>query len=150
MMLRQRAQAQANPQGLAWRGGFAQWLPIQQVPELLPATPPVPQYPSAPVQAPGYGNGAGYGGTNPAFRMNTPEVADEVDYRLSEPRCSSLNWSLIELESAVAEAGAMMYKASYVEMDTLFGDGSRTAAQGGLMDKLLGAGKEAFDGESSL
>ena len=34
-----RAQAQANPHGLAWRDGFAQWLPIQQVPELAPAMP---------------------------------------------------------------------------------------------------------------
>lgn len=25
-----RAQAQANPQGLAWRDGFAQWLPIDR------------------------------------------------------------------------------------------------------------------------
>ena len=143
-----RAQAQSNPHGLAWRDGFAQWLPIQQVPELLPATPPVPQYPSAPVQAPGYGNGAGYGGTNPAFRMNTPEVADEVDYKIVGTEMQFVEIELDPGESAVAEAGAMMYKASYVEMDTLFGDGSRTAAQGGLMDKLLGAGKRLLTGES--
>ena len=35
-----RAQAQANPHGLAWRDGFAQWLPIQQVQELAPVAPP--------------------------------------------------------------------------------------------------------------
>ena len=42
----------------------------------------------------------------------------------------------------------MMYKAPCVEMDTLFGDGSRAAAQGGFMDKILGAGKRLLTGES--
>ena len=42
----------------------------------------------------------------------------------------------------------MMYKAPCVEMDTLFGDGSRASAQGGFMDKLLGAGKRLLTGES--
>ena len=51
-------------------------------------------------------------------------------------------------ESAVAEAGAMMFKSPQIEMDTLFGDGSRSVAQGGFMDKLLGAGKRLLTGES--
>ena len=48
-------------------------------------------------------------------------------------------------ESAIAEAGAMMYKDVSVKMETIFGDGS--TAGGGLMGKLLGAGKRLLTGE---
>jgi uncharacterized protein (TIGR00266 family) len=51
-------------------------------------------------------------------------------------------------ESAVAEAGAMMYKDPAVVMETVFGDGSHASADGGFMDKLLGAGKRLLTGES--
>nr|WP_263973581.1 TIGR00266 family protein [Indioceanicola profundi] len=50
-------------------------------------------------------------------------------------------------ESAVAEAGAMVYKDPSVQMNTVFGDGSG-AQGGGFMDKLLGAGKRLVTGES--
>jgi len=51
-------------------------------------------------------------------------------------------------ESAVAEAGAMMYMTSGIEMNTIFGDGSSDSASGGIMTKLLGAGKRLLTGES--
>jgi uncharacterized protein (TIGR00266 family) len=52
-------------------------------------------------------------------------------------------------ESAVAEAGALMYKEAAVQMDTVFGDGSSSGQSGsGLMDKLLSAGKRVITGES--
>jgi uncharacterized protein (TIGR00266 family) len=50
-------------------------------------------------------------------------------------------------ESAVAEAGAMMYKDSVVNMETVFGDGAASSG-GGFMDKLVGAGKRLVTGES--
>ncbi|MCK9173065.1 MAG: TIGR00266 family protein [Desulfuromonas thiophila] len=50
-------------------------------------------------------------------------------------------------ESVIAEAGAMMYKDSVVEMEAIFGDGSRQES-GGLMGKLIGAGKRVLTGES--
>ncbi len=137
-----RAQAQANPHGLAWRDGFAQWLPIQQVPELAPAMPPpgMMQPPPTPFgAAPG---NAGWGA------VPGPDVADEVDYKIVGSEMQFVEVELDPGESAVAEAGAMMYKAPCVEMDTLFGDGSRAAAQGGFMDKILGAGKRLLTGES--
>jgi hypothetical protein len=34
-----RARASANPNGYAWREGFAEWLPIRQVAELRGAAP---------------------------------------------------------------------------------------------------------------
>lgn len=150
-----RAQAQANPHGLAWRDGFAQWMPIQQVQELFTAAPqpyiPPNQSPtpmSAQAQAPAYGNGAGYGSSYPSARMNTPEVTDEVDYKIVGAEMQFVEIELDPGESAVAEAGAMMYKDACVEMDTLFGDGSKAAAQGCFMDKLMGAGKRLLTGES--
>ena len=50
-------------------------------------------------------------------------------------------------ESAVAEAGSMMYMKPAIQMETIFGDGS---AQGrsGVMGALLGAGKRLITGES--
>ena len=137
-----RAQAQANPHGLAWRDGFAQWLPIQQVQELAPVAPPpgMMQPPPTPFgAAPG---NAGWGA------VPGPDVADEVDYKIVGSEMQFVEVELDPGESAVAEAGAMMYKAPCVEMDTLFGDGSRAAAQGGFMDKILGAGKRLLTGES--
>ncbi|MFN8058884.1 MAG: TIGR00266 family protein [Vicinamibacterales bacterium] len=52
-------------------------------------------------------------------------------------------------ESAVAEAGVMMYMANGIQMETVFGDGSQQAgAKTGFMDALLGAGKRLLTGES--
>nr|WP_304511342.1 TIGR00266 family protein [Desulfopila sp. IMCC35008] len=51
-------------------------------------------------------------------------------------------------ESAVAEAGAMMYMSDGIQMETIFGDGSQGSEQGGLFDKMLGAGKRLVTGES--
>ena len=134
---------QANPHGLAWREGFSQWMPIHQVPELYQPVPqPAPQPPPA-SPAP-----YGYGAPAPAAQMKPAEVADEVDYKIVGSEMQFVEIELDPGESAVAEAGAMMYKAPVIEMDTMFGDGSRAVAQGGFMDKLLGAGKRLITGES--
>jgi uncharacterized protein (TIGR00266 family) len=73
-------------------------------------------------------------------------VADDIDFDI---RGQELQFVEIELdpgESAVAEAGAMVWKDASIEMTTVFGDGSGT--EGGFMDKLLGAGKRLVTGES--
>lgn len=142
-----RAQAQANPGGLAWRDGFSQWLPISQVPDLMPAPPSYNPAVSAPAPAPGYA-GASVGAAAGGAWKNVPETADEVDYKVVGSEMQFVEIELDPGESAVAEAGAMMYKEACVEMDTMFGDGSRASAQGGFMDKLLGAGKRLLTGES--
>jgi uncharacterized protein (TIGR00266 family) len=49
-------------------------------------------------------------------------------------------------ESAVAEAGSLMYKDTSIEMTTVFGDGSGQG--GGFMTLLVGAGKRLLTGES--
>ena len=75
--------------------------------------------------------------------------ADEIDYRIVGTDMQFVEIELDPGESAIAEAGALMYKESAVQMDTVFGDGSSGGQSGGgLMDKLLSAGKRVITGES--
>ena len=73
-------------------------------------------------------------------------IADDVDFEI---KGSDLQFVEIELdpgESAVAEAGAMVWKDFDVEMTTAFGDGR--GQDGGFMGKLLSAGTRLITGES--
>ncbi len=72
---------------------------------------------------------------------------DVVDYEI---RGSEMQFVEVELdpgEAAIGEAGAMMFMEMGIEMDTVFGDGSKQQT-GGLFGKLLGAGKRLVTGES--
>jgi uncharacterized protein (TIGR00266 family) len=72
---------------------------------------------------------------------------DVVDY---EVKGSEMQFVEIELdpgEAAVGEAGSLMYMDAGIGMDTVFGDGSGGEG-GGLLGKLLGAGKRLVTGES--
>jgi uncharacterized protein (TIGR00266 family) len=119
------AQVQKNPNGHAWREGFAEWLPISQIAELSSSGVSIPE--------------------PPAFSSAT---ADEIDFKIFGSEMQFVEVELDPGESAVAEAGAMMYKDSSVQMETIFGDGSASSRSGGFMDKLLGAGKRLLTGES--
>jgi len=118
------AQAKHKPNGFAWREGFTEWLPISQVGELS-------ESPSAGIAPP----------------PPTMRTSDEIDFKIFGSEMQFVEVELDPGESAVAEAGAMMYKDSYVEMETVFGDASQGGG-GGFMDKLLGAGKRLLTGES--
>jgi uncharacterized protein (TIGR00266 family) len=121
------AQAKKNPHGHAWRDGYAQWRPIQQIGELQPGAVAVPAPP-------------------PAGALRS---ADEIDFKILGAEMQFVEVELDPGESAVAEAGAMMYKGVDVVMETVFGDGSRSGSGGGgFVDKLLGAGKRLLTGES--
>ncbi len=74
--------------------------------------------------------------------------ADEVDYEIFGEDIQYVEIELDPQESAVAEAGAMMFKDASIRMDTIFGDGSPTQSQTSLLDKLVGAGKRLITGES--
>jgi uncharacterized protein (TIGR00266 family) len=50
-------------------------------------------------------------------------------------------------EATVAEAGGMMFMEDGIEMETIFGDGSRQQ-KSGFMGALMGAGKRLLTGES--
>ena len=119
-----------HPQGFAWREGFTDWLPVSQIAELMPtaessgiAPPPTPVGSSAGMQC------------------------DEIDFTVYGAEMQFVEIELDPQESAIAEAGAMMYKDSSIEMESVFGDGSRNDS-GGFMGKLLGAGKRLVTGES--
>src|SRR6187455_323635 len=72
---------------------------------------------------------------------------DEIDFRIVGEDMQFVEIELDPGESAVAEAGTMMYKDAVVRMETVFGDGG-AASGGGFMDKLVGAGKRLITGES--
>ncbi|MBW2012627.1 MAG: TIGR00266 family protein [Deltaproteobacteria bacterium] len=119
------AHAQKNPNGHVWREGFADWLPISQIDELSSSDREVP-------------------GPPPSARS----TADEIDFKIMGSEMQFVEVELDPGESAVAEAGAMMYKDSSIAMETVFGDASSASQGGGFMDKLLGAGKRLLTGES--
>ncbi|MBS7456109.1 TIGR00266 family protein [Coralloluteibacterium stylophorae] len=120
------ARARAHPQGHCWRAGFAEWIPIASCAEL--GGEPTPA------------------GTRPP-PMSQTQRADVIDYRLYGEDMQFVEVELDPGESAIAEAGALMYKDAAVGMETIFGDGTRGGG-GGFLDKLVGAGKRVITGES--
>jgi uncharacterized protein (TIGR00266 family) len=71
----------------------------------------------------------------------------EVDYRIIGNEMQFVEIELDPGESAVAEAGSMMYMKPSIQMETIFGDGSGQQ-RSGVMGALLGAGKRLVTGES--
>ena len=74
-------------------------------------------------------------------------TAHEVDFRILGSDMQFVEVELDPGESAVAEAGSMMYMTPAIEMETIFGDGSGQQ-RSGAMGALLGAGKRLITGES--
>lgn len=120
-----RKEATSNPNGLCWREGFAEWLPIANVSEL---------------------SGSGERMAPPPMSRTGSQIADEIDYKVFGEDMQYVEVELDPGESAVAEAGAMMFKDPSVSLDTVFGDGG--SQTGGFFDKLVGAGKRLITGES--
>jgi uncharacterized protein (TIGR00266 family) len=119
---------------LVFTAGMSNWTPLKQVPQLAsfivsrgagagaaPAPPPI----------------------NPAGR-----TAHEIDFRIVGTEMQFVEVELDPGESAVAEAGSMMYMTPGIAMETVFGDGSQQQRAGGVMGALLGAGKRLLTGES--
>lgn len=130
MDLAQARQMAANDvNAMCWRNGMQEWAMASHTPELMqqfaPATPQVPVYQAG------------------AVSMTR---ADEIDYEIFGNDTQFVEIELDPGESAVAEAGAMMFKDASITMNAVFGDGSGT--EGGFMGKLLGAGKRLLTGES--
>ena len=84
---------------------------------------------------------------NPWQHSRSGGSADDIDFEIKGHELQFVEIELDPGESAVAEAGAMVWKDATVGMTTVFGDGSE-AAGGGFMGKLLGAGKRLVTGES--
>lgn len=83
----------------------------------------------------------------PVARHVSSGLADDIDFEIKGAEMQFVEVELDPGESAVAEAGAMMFKSPTVTMNTVFGDGSGLGA-GGILGKLVGAGKRLITGES--
>lgn len=113
--------------------GMDGWVPVAGRPEFadaLAAAPPPPP-----------GAGAATGAT-------ASGGAHEIDYDIQGNEMQFVAITLDPGEACIAEAGAFMYMDPGIEMETIFGDGSSQAEAGGVMGKLLSAGKRVITGES--
>jgi len=86
--------------------------------------------------------------TAPALPKAPGRSAHEIDFKIYGEDLQFVEVELDPGESAVAEAGVMMYMTPGIEMNTIFGDGSSGSQSSGVLDKLLGAGKRLLTGES--
>jgi uncharacterized protein (TIGR00266 family) len=71
----------------------------------------------------------------------------EIDYKIYGEELQFVEIELDPNETAVAESGAMMMMEDGIQMQTIFGDGSGQQS-GGLLGKLMSAGKRILTGES--
>ena len=83
---------------------------------------------------------------SPSHHARQSGVDDDIDYEIKGQELQFVEIELDPGESAIAEAGAMVWKDASVEMTTVFGSGA--GQEGGFMGKLLSAGKRLVTGES--
>lgn len=84
---------------------------------------------------------------SPWQHHRSDSIADDIDFEIKGQELQFVEIELDPGESAVAEAGAFVWKDASIGMTTVFGDGSGDQG-GGFMGKLLGAGKRLVTGES--
>ncbi|HEY8388300.1 MAG TPA: TIGR00266 family protein [Parasegetibacter sp.] len=70
----------------------------------------------------------------------------EIDYHIYGEEMQFVEVELDPSETAIAEAGSFMMMEDGIQMETIFGDGSKQ--QSGVLGKLLSAGKRLLTGES--
>jgi uncharacterized protein (TIGR00266 family) len=114
---------------LVFTAGMSNWTPLKDVPQLA----------------------AFLGGGPAAAAAPPPPIvpgrrAHEIDFKIVGSEMQFVEVELDPGESAVAEAGSMMYMTPGIAMETVFGDGSQQRT--GVMGALLGAGKRLITGES--
>lgn len=85
----------------------------------------------------------------PATRhVRSTQASDDIDFEIKGTEMQFVEIELDPGESAIAEAGAMMFKDRDIDMQTAFGDASEASASAGFFDKIVGAGKRLITGES--
>jgi uncharacterized protein (TIGR00266 family) len=119
---------------LVFTAGMSNWTPLKQVPQL------------AAYLVAGGPAGAGAAPTPPP--IDPGRRAHEIDFKIHGSEMQFVEVELDPGESAIAEAGSMMYMTPGINMETVFGDGSQQQRGGGVMNALLGAGKRLLTGES--
>jgi uncharacterized protein (TIGR00266 family) len=115
---------------LVFTAGMSNWTPLKDVPQLA----------------------AFLGGNQPGAGVAPPPIvpgrkAHDIDFRVVGSEMQFVEVELDPGESAVAEAGSMMYMTPGIQMETVFGDGSQQGRTG-VVGALLGAGKRLITGES--
>ena len=70
----------------------------------------------------------------------------DIDYKLHGDDMQFVEVELDPNETVIAEAGSLMMMDADIKMETVFGDSS--SSNGGVIGKLLGAGKRVITGES--
>src|SRR5678815_4243980 len=116
---------------LVFGPGLTNWTPLKDVPQLATFL-------------------TGHSGARPAAPppiVPGARRAHEIDFKIIGSEMQFVEVELDPGESAVAEAGAMMYMTPGIAMETVFGDGSQQQ-RSGVMGALLGAGKRLVTGES--
>ena len=89
----------------------------------------------------------GFGSVPPVGRAGGQlGSADVIDYAIRGHEMQFVEIELDPGESAIAEAGSMMWKDADIHMDTVFGDASKPDT--GFFGKLAAAGKRLITGES--
>ena len=116
---------------LVFSAGMANWTPLKDVPVLAAFLTTTASRATAAAAAP------------PPI---TGKRAHEIDFKILGSEMQFVEVELDPGESAVAEAGSMMYMTPGIQMETVFGDGSQQRS--GVMGALLGAGKRLITGES--
>jgi uncharacterized protein (TIGR00266 family) len=79
-------------------------------------------------------------------RSGNFNTAHDIDFEIFGDDIQYVDVELDPGETAIAEAGAMMYMGAGIDMETIFGDGSEEHE--GVMSKIFGAGKRVLTGES--
>jgi uncharacterized protein (TIGR00266 family) len=72
--------------------------------------------------------------------------AHDIDFVIHGSEMQFVEVELDPGEAAVAEAGVMMYMTQGINLETIFGDGSKSS--GGVLDAIWGAGRRILTGES--
>jgi uncharacterized protein (TIGR00266 family) len=120
---------------LVFTAGMTNWTPLKDVPQLAAYLNPST-------------SGASAASAAAPPPINPGRTAHEIDFRIVGSEMQFVEVELDPGESAVAEAGSMMYMTPGIQLETVFGDGSGQPQGRGIMGALLGAGKRLITGES--
>ena len=116
---------------LVFTAGMANWQKIKEVPAFAPFVG---------------GAGTTAGGAAPPPPVAPGRRAHDIDFVIHGNEMQFVEVELDPGEAAIAEAGVMMYMTHGIQLETIFGDGSKQAT--GVLDALWGAGKRILTGES--